>query len=75
MINLLFGDVLAKTTGLYQGPKLRILNSIFLDGRTDGPTDRHTYLLVADNNKLMSLSFLYFCTFGLKVPMNLSAKS
>ena len=48
---------------------------IVLDGPTDWQID--IYLLVADKNELMSLSFLYFCTlqFGLTVPMNLCAKS
>ena len=38
-------DVLAKIPGLYQGPKLRILNLNFL-GRMEGGTDRVTYISV-----------------------------
>ena len=48
---LVWFDVLAKTPGLYQGPKLRILNFNFL-GPTEGRTDRVTYT-VGDSHGIL----------------------
>ena len=51
-------DVLAKTPGLYQGPKLRILNLNFFltegptDGGTEGGRDRVTYISARSRIKI-----------------------
>ena len=61
---LVWFDVLAKTPGLYQGPKLRNLNFIFLgptDGGTEGGRDRVTYISARSRIKMNAIyRFLFF---------------
>ena len=52
MMRVFWGEVLAKTPGLYQVPKLRNVNLNFFltdGGTTDGRSDLY-YPLVADKN-------------------------